>query len=68
MTEQQPKRPRAMVFLTEDEMLIGEISMTLFKIEDCAVPLLRITEKEGGQLLLPFTSIKYMRLLEGFEE
>jgi len=68
MSEQQPKPPRAMVFLTENEMLIGEIRMALFKIEDCAVPLVRLIEQEGGQLLIPFTSIKYMRVLEGFEE
>ena len=69
MTEQQPKM-RAMVFLQGGGLKVatGEISLTLLKIEDCAVPLLRIRQRDGIQYLIPFTSIKYIELLEGFPE
>ena len=56
------------MFLINGEIMEGELGMTLFRLEECAVPMVRLRNPDWGLYLIPFYQIKYIRPLEGFEE
>ena len=64
MTE---KKLKVKVVFMDYDTVEGELGGTYFEAGEVAVPMLKIREQDGGQYLIPFFNIKYIRLLEGFD-
>jgi len=67
-TEQKPKKPKVRVFFMDGEVVEGELGGTYFEAGEVALPMLRITEKDGRHHLIPFFNVKCIEPLEGFPE